>query len=220
VGFVGDLLADLGSVRLAVGVVHLSQECRAFAHQVRATSEQVAGGAPLRRRDISWWKPAAAEPRRNLVRIELVVFGLAAVHGFHGERMPQHAGDTCCGTEVGEPVPGEETLDGHDQAVTIRRNSLEKRFRRGFHVAVEQHVAIVAHDADVHTPGMQVDTTVKGVLLGVESHGGLLLVREWLFPKASIPLGYAAGEASIIIKGVQATASSLRSCVAPASSGA
>jgi hypothetical protein len=35
-------------------------------------------------------------------------------------------------------------------------------------------------------------------------------------PKASIPPGEAAGEASIIIKALQPTAYSVRSCVAPA----
>jgi hypothetical protein len=63
---------------------------------------------------------------------------------------------------------------------------------------------------------MQVDTAGKGVLFGVESHGGLLLVREWLCPKASIPPRYAVGEASISIKALQPTPASVRSCVAPA----
>jgi hypothetical protein len=35
---------------------------------------------------------------------------------------------------------------------------------------VQQDFVILAQDADIHTPGMQVDTTVKGVLIGVESH--------------------------------------------------
>jgi hypothetical protein len=34
---------------------------------------------------------------------------------------------------------------------------------------VEQHCAIGAHEADVHTPGMQVDTAVQGGLMGVAS---------------------------------------------------
>jgi hypothetical protein len=38
------------------------------------------------------------------------------------------------------------------------------------HVAGEQKFAIVAQEADVHTPGMQVDPAVKRVLIGVESH--------------------------------------------------
>ena len=54
-------------------------------------------------------------------------------------------------------------------SVTIGRHSLEQRFRRGFHVAVQHNFTVVIHDTDVHAPGMQVDTAVKGVLMGVES---------------------------------------------------
>ncbi len=67
----------------------------------------------------------------HLVGIALGVCGLAAVHGLHGESLPQHAGEACCGPAVGEPVPGAETRDGHDHAVTRGRHSLEKRCRRG-----------------------------------------------------------------------------------------
>ena len=117
---------------------------------------------------LGWWQHAAAAQRGQLLGIDLVVCGLAAVHGFYVESMPPHAGEAC-GTEVGERVPGEVTRDGHYQAVTRGRHSLEKRCRRGLHGAVEQHCAIVAHDADIHTPGMHVDTAIQGGLIGVES---------------------------------------------------
>jgi hypothetical protein len=92
------------------------------------------------------------------------------MNGFHVEGMTQDEGDTFCSTQISEPIPGEDTLDGHHQSVTIRGNGLEERFRSCFHIAVQQNFAVVAHDTDVHAPGMQVDTAVKGVLLGVESH--------------------------------------------------
>ena len=132
VGCVGHLLADLGPGRRAGGLVHRRSKVRALAHQGRAASEQSAGGAYVRRRDLGVWQQASAEQRRNLVGIELVVCGLAAVHGLHGASMPQHEGEACCGPAVGEPVPGEETRDGHDQAVTRGRHRLEKRCRRGW----------------------------------------------------------------------------------------
>ena len=40
----------------------------------------------------------------------------------------------------------------------------------GLHIAVQQDLAILVQDADVHAAGMQIDATVKLVLLGVESH--------------------------------------------------
>jgi hypothetical protein len=79
-----------------------------------------------------------------------------------------------------------------------------------------QDCPVVVQEADIPGPGMSVDTTIKWVLMGVESH-----VRSPLSlgvcPKVSIPSWYAEGEASIIIKGVQPTASSVRLSLAPAS---
>jgi hypothetical protein len=66
-------------------------------------------------------------------------------------------------------VPGEDTLNRHHQAVTVGGNGLEKRFRRGFHVAVQHDFPFVTQDTDVQASGMQIDTTVKWVLVGVEA---------------------------------------------------
>jgi hypothetical protein len=92
------------------------------------------------------------------------------VAGFHVERLPEHKGDALLRTQVGQPVPGEETFDGHSQAGTRGRHGLEKRFRSGFHVAVHQDVPDMVHNTDVHAPGMQVNAAGKWVLCGVESH--------------------------------------------------
>ena len=188
-GFGGQRLAERGPGRRAGGLVHRRAKVRALAPQGRAASEQSAGGALVRRRDRGLWPPATAAQRRHLVGSELGVCGRAAGHGWHGARLPQPAGAAGCGPEVGEPVPGAETRDGHDHAVTRGCHSLEQRCRRGCHGAVEPPGALVAHDADVHTPGMPVETAVQGGLSGGESPGGLLRVRAWLFPKASIPPG-------------------------------
>jgi hypothetical protein len=104
------------------------------------------------------------------LRIDRVVFGLPAVHGFHIEGMPQDEGKAFVRTEVGEPVLGEETLDGHNQAIPIGCHGLEEGFRRRLHRAVQQDCAILAQDTDVHGAGMQGDPAVKLVLIGVESH--------------------------------------------------
>jgi hypothetical protein len=102
--------------------------------------------------------------------IDRIVFGFATVHGFHREGMPQDQSSALVGAEVGEPIPGKHALDGHDEPLAVRGDGLEKGFWSGFHVAVQQNFAVVVHDTDVHAPGMQVDTAVKGVLVGVESH--------------------------------------------------
>lgn len=126
----------------------MGQEFSAFAHQVGAAPEQVAGGAHLSRRDRGFWEHATAQQGSNLVRINLVVFSLAAMDGLHGEGMSQDEGNVLLRTEIGEPIPGEDTFDGHDEPLTIGGNGLEERFRSGLHVAVQQDFAIVAQDAD------------------------------------------------------------------------
>jgi hypothetical protein len=210
VGRVSDFFADLGQGRLAVGIVHMRQEVSALAQQGRAATSEVAGGTHLRRIDRRLGAPPPAQASGKLLGSKRVVGRRAAVASFHIARVSQDEGAALGSAEVGQPIPGEETFHGDHETLTRGRNRLAERFRRGCPGAVQQEFALGAHEADVHTPGLQVDTAVKGVLSGVESHGGLLLVREWLFPKASIPPGYAVGEASIIITGVQPTPSSVR----------
>jgi len=79
---------------------------------------------------------------------------------------------------------------------------------------VEDDFSLLVEKTAVHRPRVRVDATVKLVRLGVESHevssssyGGL--------PNASIPRGDAEEGAPISIKGMQATAYSVR--CAPAS---
>jgi hypothetical protein len=113
---------------------------------------------------------ATAEQYGNLLGIDLIVFGFAASDGFHIEGMPQAKGNALLSTQVGQPIPGKHTPDGHDEPLAVRGNGLEKGFRSGFHVAVPQDFSIVTHDADVHAPSVQINTTVKLVLRGVASH--------------------------------------------------
>jgi hypothetical protein len=80
--------------------------------------------------------------------------GLAAVNGLHRARVAQNKGNLFLRAEIGEPIPGEETLDSHHQTLTIGGNGFEKGFRSGLHMAVHKYVCLVAHEADIHTPGM------------------------------------------------------------------
>jgi hypothetical protein len=76
------------------------------------------------------------------------------VNGFHIERVSQDKGNIFLSAEIGEPLPGEDTFNGHDKAVAVGSNGLEKRFRSGFHIAVYEHLAILTQDTDVHASGM------------------------------------------------------------------
>jgi len=63
--------------------------------------------------------------------------------------MSQDEGNALCSAEVGEPIPGEDTFNGGDEAVTVGGNGPEEGFRGGFHVAVQHDFAIVTQDANV-----------------------------------------------------------------------
>jgi hypothetical protein len=76
------------------------------------------------------------------------------------------------GAQVGEPVPGEHALDTHGDVVTIRSDDFEEGLGVGGDVLVDELVAGLVNDADIHRPGMQIDAAVESVLLAVESHHG------------------------------------------------
>jgi hypothetical protein len=153
-GCISDCLADFWQVILRMGLWDMRQECRAFAPEVGAASQPSTGRAPLGRIDRGCWQQPAAAQGGNLLRVDVVIFGLAAVQGFHRERRAQHQGHACWSAEVGKPIPGEETCNGHDQAVAGGSNGLEERLRSGLPIAVYKPRALLTHDADVHAAGM------------------------------------------------------------------
>jgi hypothetical protein len=75
----------------------------------------------------------------------------------------------CGGTEGGEPVPGEQTLDRYDHPLSIGGTGMQQGFRSGLHLAMHQDLAALVEDADIHGPGMQVNAAVKWVRGGVKS---------------------------------------------------
>jgi len=159
----------------------MGQQCSALAHQGGAATSKVAGRTHRRWRDRGLRKQAATEEHSHFVRIDLVIFGLAAVDGFHREGVTEDDGNALRGAEVSEPVPGEEACNGHNQTVPLGRNSFEQWCRSGLHIAVEHDGSVVAHKTDVHTAGVQVDATGKGGLRGVEAHEVSFLFSTWLF---------------------------------------
>jgi hypothetical protein len=169
VGCIGDVLADLRPVRLARGLLAVRSECSACAHPGPAASEEIPRGPQRSGIDRRLREHTTPEQRGTLVRIDLVVCGFAAVNRPHLEGVPQHEGYTFVHTEIGEPIPGEETFDGDDQPLPLGSHGLEKGFRGRFHVAVHQEFPLATPEADRHGAGMQVDPTVKLVRRGVEA---------------------------------------------------
>ena len=63
--------------------------------------------------------------------------------GFHVKGVSEDNRDTCIGTEVGQPVPGEHTCDGDDETLAIRGNGFQEGIRVGLHMTVQQELPSV-----------------------------------------------------------------------------
>lgn len=97
--------------------------------------------------------------------------------GFHIEGMAKDEGYVFLDTEIGDPVPGEHAFYGDHDVLTERSNDTEKGFWVCVDILMNPDIPSGIKDADKHILGMQVDSTIKFVLSGVEFHIGFLL---WL----------------------------------------
>jgi hypothetical protein len=154
VRLVGELLANLRQVILAVGLLDMSQSFGPFAPQMDPAPEEVSGGAPLGGIDRGLGQHPAAPQDSDFVRIDPIVVGLAPMDRRHGERMAQDKGNTLLRTEVGEPIPGEEAFDADHEVLTVGGNRLEKWSRCCPHIPVQKDFSVLIQDAEVHSPGM------------------------------------------------------------------
>jgi len=73
-------------------------------------------------------------------------------------------------TEVGNPIPGEDTLHGNDNVFAVGSNGLQKYIRVRFDVTVQNDFSLCVENTEVHTLGVEINSTEKFVLLGVKSH--------------------------------------------------
>jgi hypothetical protein len=89
---------------------------------------------------------------------------------FHVEGMAENEGDVLLDTEIGDPVPGEHAFDSNHDVLTEGSNDTEKSFRLCVDVMMNPDIASGIQDTDKHILGVQIDSTIKLVLLGVEIH--------------------------------------------------
>lgn len=106
--------------------------------------------------------------------------------GFHVESVPQDELDALVDAEVSDPVPAEETLDGNDQVLAVGFEDPEELVAVAGELLVHQSLAGSVKNADVEAAGVEVDAAVVTMLLGVQSHRGLL-------SGVSIPAAYRSG---------------------------
>jgi hypothetical protein len=142
VRLIGDLLANLGPVILAVGIVDVGSQLRPLAHQGHPSPEEIAGRPHRGGIHLGWREHPAPEQDGHLVRVDRVVCGLAPMDRLHRERVAEHKRNPFARTEVGQPIPGEETFDADDQIGPVGRDGLQKRLWASGHVPMEQHLSI------------------------------------------------------------------------------
>src|SRR4030095_10505876 len=116
----------------------------------------------------------ALEQPGDLGRVEPIVLRLALMNRFHVKCVAENEGNVVLGTKVREPVPGEHALDSNDESVAVGRDRIEKGAGLGRELAMQQRLAGVIEDAEVHGSCVQINAAVKSVRLVVETHHGLL----------------------------------------------
>jgi hypothetical protein len=84
--------------------------------------------------------------------IDFIVFGFAAVDGFHVEGMAEDELDSLLGAQIGQPVPAEEALDGDDQVLAEGFNGFPESLRTGSEVAVKQDLPLLVKDTQIPSP--------------------------------------------------------------------
>jgi hypothetical protein len=68
-------------------------------------------------------------------------------------------------------------LDGDDEVLAVGSQDFEEFVWIAGELLVDQRLTGLIKDADVHAACMEIDSAVVTVLLGVESHRGLLSLR-------------------------------------------
>jgi len=93
-----DAAQEIGEVLLAAGILDMGIEFGPLSHEVIASSEKVPGCSHIGRVGVGHGDHASLEQDRDLVGIDLIVFCLAAVDGFHVQGMAKDEGDALLGT--------------------------------------------------------------------------------------------------------------------------
>ena len=121
---------------LTRGILNVREELRAFAHHMRPPPEHVAGRPHGGRIDVGLREHAAAEQHGDFLGVHRVVCGLTPMDRLHIQGVAQDKRQPCLRTQVGEPVPRQDTCDGEDNIVPRRHNGLEQGVGTGLHIPV------------------------------------------------------------------------------------
>jgi len=159
----------------------VGEELAPPAHEEEATAKQVSRGPHASGIDVGRGEGTATQEHGDLVSVDLVVLGFAAVDGLHVEGVAQDEGDVVLGAEVSEPIPGEDALGAHEEVGAVGLDGLKEACGLAAQVAVQKNLAgFVLEDAEVHGPSVEIDPAVVSMLASVEAHGSPPGSDEWL----------------------------------------
>jgi hypothetical protein len=110
VGLIGHLLANRGQVVLAVGLLDMGEYLGSCAHEMYPAPEEIPGGAHRRGIDVGLREHAPAQEDRDVLGIDSVVVGCAAMDRFPVQGVAENKRNPFARTEVGQPIPGAESI--------------------------------------------------------------------------------------------------------------
>ena len=86
--------------------------------------------------------------------------------------MAEHELDSLRPAPVGKPVPGKHALGPDHEARPVGCQGPLQGIGLGPHVAVQDDVALVVEDADLHLARVKIDAAVKSPLFTIKPHHG------------------------------------------------
>ena len=102
--------------------------------------------------------------------VDLIGLRLAAMDGFHVQGMTEGELNFFLPAKIEQPIPREHTFHTNHQAFPKGVDDFEELRRITADVAMHQNFALSIENADIHFPGMKIDSAVVFVSFRVESH--------------------------------------------------
>jgi hypothetical protein len=88
---------------------------------------------------------------------------------FHVESVAEDESDPLFATQVGDPIPAEQALDGDRQVLSIGSEGLQQLLSVTRQLSVDEGLSFLVEDAEIEATGVEVDTAVMNMLFRVES---------------------------------------------------
>jgi len=151
--------------------VDASQQFGTAPDKEEALAQEGAQGAFVGGIDVGWREEIAAQEVGEFLGINAVVLVLAAVNGLEVEGMGQNEVQASGLAGIGQPISAEHALGADGQVVLVRSDALEEAGEVVvLDVGVDQGFALAIHEADVHLPGVQINSAVEFCRGGIILH--------------------------------------------------